>query len=92
MTVYRCDDAYFDHAKIATPDRQPTFHLLVNLDTDGLWLRPDPQQISEEIKLYREEFPMIIADLHALPDDRPIIAEGVALMPKLVAPLVRSPH
>lgn len=92
MTVYRCDDAFYEHAKIVTPESHPTFHRLIHLDTDGLWLRPVEQQISGEIALYREEFPMILDDLHSFPPDAPIIAEGAALMPDFVASLGIHPQ
>jgi hypothetical protein len=87
MLVYRCDDAFYDHVKLVTPDTQPAFNKIASYDADGLWLRPVEQQIAEEIELYREEFRMILEDLRALPTDRPIIAEGAALMPELLAPL-----
>lgn len=92
MTIYRCDDAFPDHAQIVDPDTHPTFHRLINLNTDDLWLRPVTQQISEEIELYREEFPLILDDLLALPSDSPIIAEGAALLPDVLAPLDIAPQ
>lgn len=87
MTVYRCDDAFHEHAKRLVPETQPVFHRLANASTDDIWLRPVQQQIGEEITLYREEFSMIIDDLLTLPPDRPVIAEGAALMPELLHPL-----
>lgn len=87
MTVYRCDDAFFEHAKRLDPGTQPVFHRLARASADETWLRPVQQQIDEEMELYREEFPMILKDLIALPDDGPIIAEGAALLPELLQPL-----
>ncbi len=84
MTVYRCDDAFFAHAERLTPESRPVFSRLAQASPDEVWLRPVRQQIDEEIELYREEFPMIIEDLLSLPSDRPLIAEGAALMPELL--------
>jgi hypothetical protein len=87
MTTYRCDENFYDHVKRVDPDPQPAFHKVASYDVDSLWLRPVEQQVSEEIELYRDEFRMILDDLIALPSDRPIIAEGAALMPEFVDPL-----
>ncbi len=92
MTVYRCDDAFFEHAERLTPETQPVFSRLVQMSPDEIWLRPVQQQVDEEIELYREEFPMILEDLLSLPSDRPLIAEGAALMPELLHPLGIAAH
>ena len=54
------------------------------MSTDDLWLRPLPEQIEEELAIYREEFPFILADL-ARPEEELGLAEGAALLPSLVA-------
>jgi hypothetical protein len=84
MAVYRCDDAYFEHQNRITREGQPVFHRLLRASCDELWMRPVQQQVAEEIELYREEFSLILADLCALPANRPIIAEGAALLPDLI--------
>jgi hypothetical protein len=90
--LYRCDEAYFEHAKIVTPERQPTFHRLIHLSSEDLWMRPVAQQIIEEVALYREEFPLIVKDLLSRPRTRPILAEGAALLPECVQPLLLHPQ
>lgn len=92
LTVYRCDDAFYDHKERIDPGEQPVFSRLAWASCDGIWLRPVGQQIREEIALYREEFPMILRDLAALPSDRPILAEGAALLPELVGGLGVPPE
>jgi len=84
LTVYTCDDAVERHVRLAGPDRAPVMHRLANASCDELWMRPLEQQISEEIRFYEEEFPFILNDLLALPGDCPVIAEGAALMPRLL--------
>lgn len=90
--VYRRDDAYFRHQEPITPEGQPVFHRLSRATCDELWMRPIPRQVEEEVTLYREEFPFILADLAALPADVPVIAEGAALLPELVAGLGVPPQ
>ena len=84
MTIYSCDDAWERHRTMIDAARFPVFHRLSSASCDELWMRPVDTQVSEEIDVYREEFPLILDDLLALPSDRPVLAEGAALMPHLV--------
>jgi 2-phosphoglycerate kinase len=91
LRVYHCDDAYFRHAKIITQEKQPVFYKLTHSTSEELWIkRPAAQQIREEIELYREEFPLILNELLTLP--KPFLAEGSALLPECVTPLVHDPR
>lgn len=92
LRIYRCDDAFFEHEKIVTRDKQPVFYKLTHLSSDELWMRPVDLQIAEEIALYREGFPLILEDLLALPTTQPIIAEGAALLPEQVCQLLPDPR
>lgn len=91
---YSCDDAFWRHNQVTTPEAQPTFYRVMRLSSEDVWVsRPVAQQVAEEIAIYREEFPMILADLLALPRTQPILAEGAALLPECVAPLLtKSGH
>jgi hypothetical protein len=84
LAIYQCDDAYFRHTKAITSEMQPVFSRIVSATCDELWMRPVERQVAEALELYREEFPMIVADLLAFPENRPLIAEGAALLPELV--------
>lgn len=85
LHYYRCDDAFDRHQQASNATDQPTLHQLGTLTSDAIWLAPVAEQLQRAIAIYREEFAMILADLEALPADRPILAEGAALMPALVA-------
>lgn len=87
LTVYRCDDAYFRHVQICNPVDHPTLHAITTMSWDEIWMRPVDVQVAAEFGAYREEFPLILADLHSLPQDRPILVEGCACLPELVMPL-----
>src|SRR5687768_9267393 len=67
MQLYKADDAYFRHTKGVTPERQPIFYKIAHLSADELWMRDVEEQVIEELALYREEFPLIVDDLLALP-------------------------
>ncbi|MBE0689229.1 MAG: hypothetical protein IH587_03800 [Anaerolineae bacterium] len=89
LTLYLCDDAMGRHMAQATPDRQPTMARLAGMTPDEIWLEPVEAQVRRVQHFYREEFPLIMADIASLP--RPLIVEGVAAMPELVAALIDDP-
>ncbi len=88
LRLYRADEAFFRHEKIVTPELQPIFYKLTHYSAEELWMRPVEQQVAEEIMLYREEFPLLLEELLALPKSQPILAEGAALLPECVIPLL----
>lgn len=87
LTHFSCDDALQAHLQRSWPATHPLLHALSAQSWNALWSRPVGQQIAEEFAFYREEFPLILEDLRALPGAG-IIAEGTALLPELVAPLL----
>jgi hypothetical protein len=87
LTVYRCDDAYFSHVQVCNPIDHPTLHAITAMSWDEIWMRPVAMQVAAEFEAYREEFGMILDDLRRLPQNRPILVEGCALLPQLLAPL-----
>jgi hypothetical protein len=92
FALYRCDEAFYEHCKIVTAERQPVFHRLIHLSSEDLWMRLVAQQVEEEIALYREEFPLILEDLLAYPRTQPVLVEGAALLPECVYPFLSHPH
>ncbi len=92
MTYYDCDQALYRHNEQVTPEKQPVFYRVMRLPPEELWMRPVEQQTAEELAIYREEFPLILADLLAMPKDRPVLVEGAALLPECVAPLIDTPR
>jgi hypothetical protein len=88
--VYSCDEAFFRHQKLITPEAQPVFSRVMGLAQEELWMRSVERQVREEIILYQEEFPFILAELLALDAQRPVIAEGAALLPDLVLPYLQD--
>ncbi len=78
--VYQCDEA-FDTHKAGIPAMQP----ILRMSWDEIWMRPLGEQLRDQFAIYGQEFAMIEDDLRALPRDRPIIAEGTALLPAMVA-------
>lgn len=90
--LYDCDQAFFKHVEIITPEAQPTFYRVMHLSNNDLWMRPVEQQTREETLIYQEEFPLLLKDLLSLPKERPILAVGAALLPECVSPLLNRPQ
>ena len=88
LRVYKCDDYFDTHLQQATPDAQPHFYRIGQMSWDEIWMRPVNEQVTSEIAIYREQFAMILDDLRTMPDDKPILVEGAALLPDLVASLL----
>jgi hypothetical protein len=63
------------------------------LSMDERWLHPSPRDLAErELANWTARFPLVVEDLRALPDVRPIVAEGPSLFPWCVVSLIRSAH
>ncbi len=92
LSLYRADEAYFRHEKVVTPEQHPIFYKLTHYSPEELWMRSVGQQVVEEMMLYREEFPLILEELLALPRSQPILAEGAALLPECVLPFLLEPQ
>jgi hypothetical protein len=86
LAYYRCDEAYFRHVAIANQEQYPRLFRASRASPEEVWIRRGVrQQIEDELELYREEFPLILHDLASMPANRPIVAEGAALLPQSLA-------
>jgi hypothetical protein len=90
LAYYQCDQFFGAHTGRATPETAPTLHQLGQFSWDEIWLEPVQTLLAREIAAYREEFPMIQADLAELMQTTtaPILVEGAALLPDLVVDLL----
>ena len=58
---------------------------------DERWVLPSPHELAaREVANWTARFPLVVEDIRALPDVRPIVAEGPSLFPWCIAPLLRS--
>lgn len=86
LAPYQCDSFFDAHQQRATVQDHPALFRIGAMTWDAIWMRPVKEQIADVLTIYHEEFGFILDDLRAMPDDRPILAEGAALLPELVAP------
>lgn len=66
------------------PDEHRVFFKLAHASWDELWMRLIPRLVDDEIELYRDEFPLILADLARCPAFQSVIAAAAALLPDLL--------
>jgi 2-phosphoglycerate kinase len=91
LQVYSCDDHFPAHQRQADSRQHPNLHSLSMMSWNEIWMRPVDIQVEAVFKVYREEFKMILDDLHSLESGRPILAEGAALLPELLIDLLHDP-
>lgn len=88
LQYFRCDDRWNDHAQAANPEQHPTMVRLGSMPLPAILSRAVEVMFRDEIEAYREEWSFMLAELALIPDPEPVIAEGAALMPELVASLM----
>ncbi len=93
LEVVDTDAAMADHARRLTPDQAPALAAFAAMGMDERWVDRTPAEMLASFHWFRGEgFALIVEDLLALPTDRPVLAEGFRLLPRLVAPLVTRPN
>jgi 2-phosphoglycerate kinase len=91
LRLYATDDVMGEHARRSTPQDSPQLAAFLAMDMDERWLTRTPEVMLETFHWYRGEgFPLILADLRALPPGPPVVAEGFRLLPHLVRPLLTA--
>jgi hypothetical protein len=92
MSVYHYDKTDAAHLEKLT-STVPEIRKFMDASLDERWVYPVPGAMLEFLLLsFSQRFPLVLEDLLALPDDRPIIVEGFGLLPELVGPLLSSPY
>lgn len=92
LTYYCVDSHYEEHLARADAVRHPNVVRLRNITWNDVFLRPVPDLLRDEIAFYHEVIELIVEDLRLISDDHPVIAEGAALLPELVAPYLDDRH
>lgn len=79
------------HQQLAETDPQIRAFLEASLDEN--WVYPEPEALFQRtLESFHYRFPLVLADLHALPSQLMIVAEGFGLTPELLAPLLTNPQ
>ena len=92
LYVYHYDKTDAVHLqRLAATD--PEIREFNEASLDARWVDPEPEAMSQrELRSFSLRFPLVTDDLLALPEDKPIVAEGFGLLPELVQPVLSSPY
>ncbi len=90
LSLYSCDEHFDDHRRRASQERHPHFHRLMDLSPEELWAPAVESQVRDLLLFYRDELAMVVEDLREI--QGPVIAEGVGLLPELVAESLAEPR
>jgi hypothetical protein len=92
LQLYITDDTISTHAARLHDADAPLLQAFLAMSMDERWANRSPVEMLKTFPWFQgERFDLIIADLLALPEEPPIIAEGFRLLPRLVAPLLSLP-
>lgn len=86
LTYYCVDSHYAEHLARANAEHHPNAMRARALTWNDAFLHPVADLVKYEIDFYHEVIELIVEDLRLISDGRPVIAEGAALLPELVAP------
>jgi len=94
---YKVDDYQEDHARRCERQtlysaRRPVMHRYASMTWNEIWMRPVEQQVAEEFAYYRERFELILEDLESFDLERPLLLEGCAFLPELLAQSSADPR
>jgi lambda repressor-like predicted transcriptional regulator len=80
LHLYSLDSRTYAHAEAMNASA-------LRMTPDELWIERTPEQMADDFESEaRLRFPLVVADLAALPDDSaPVIADGPQLLPELVS-------
>jgi hypothetical protein len=93
LRLYATDAAMAAHDGRTTRHDTPFLSEFKAMSMDERWVNRSPETMLETFHWYRGEgFALIIEDLLRLPDEPRAIAEGFRLLPRLVKPLLTTPH
>jgi hypothetical protein len=85
VTVYAVDTALPHQLTQLTPAAHPALYKWTHTPWDALWMQPPAVLLDEAIAAYREHCRLVVAEVLALPSDRPLLVEGTCLLPDAVA-------
>ncbi len=91
FSLFRSDDSMFAHMAAADARRQPAMARAQRLSWDERFMRPVEEQVADVLDFFREEFPLLLEQMAGYPPGKPILAEGAAWLPELLASMGASP-
>ena len=82
--VYHCDEYLGKHIEKSNTQEHPNLNEVSKICWNDMLSMTIDEYLKLSIGLFNEEFEMILEDLNKLSDGRPILVEGVGLLPELI--------
>jgi 2-phosphoglycerate kinase len=90
FTVYHCDENLGKHIEKSNAEEHPNLFKLTTLGWEDILSMSEDEYLVWMIDLFSEEFQMILEDLDRQIKDRPILVEGINLLPKLLKDIIEE--
>jgi hypothetical protein len=84
LDVYRVDEAFEVHAQRFDPVLHPTLTKWCASSWNQRWMQTTDSLVQDAIACYGEHFTLILEDILSLPNHKPLLVEGTALLPRQV--------
>lgn len=84
FTVYHCDEYLGKHIEKSNAEEHPNLNKGKNFSWDDILSMKEDEYLSWSIGSFTEEYKMILEDLDSQADGKPILVEGVNLLPRLI--------
>ncbi len=82
--VYHCDEYLGKHIEKSNAQEHPNLNRVSKISWNDILSMKVEEYLKWTIGLFKEEFKMILDDLYKLSDGKPILVEGVGLLPELI--------
>lgn len=90
LTIYHCDDFIGKHTEKSNPQEQPNLNKISNASWNDILSMNVEEYLDWATSSFSEEFGMILEDLNKLSADKPILVEGINLLPKLIKEVITN--
>ncbi|EPR10043.1 hypothetical protein [Ruminiclostridium papyrosolvens] len=82
--VYHCDEYLAKHIEKSNAQEHPNLNRVTKISWNDILSMKVDEYLEWTIGLFNEEFKMILEDLYKLSEGKPILVEGVGLLPELI--------
>lgn len=91
--LYDSDAAMAGHARLLDPAEAPRLHEFLAMSMDERWLSRSPTAMLDSFHWFAGEgFDLVVDDVASLAVEGGVLAEGLRLVPRRVAPLLTDRH
>lgn len=84
LRYFKVDDHLEKYMQMAAADGKKCCKAVEQMTPEQNWMRKPEEQCEEELKIYEEIFPYILADLEKTECEHGVITEGAAYLPSLM--------